>query len=48
MGRLLGSRNVDIQTIEEYRKLKEELEKYCLTRESLLKLVSALQVIVWK
>jgi hypothetical protein len=39
---ILEEKNVDIQTLEEYKRLERELEKYGLSMESPHKLVSAL------
>lgn len=41
-GAILGQKNIDIQTIEEYKKLEEELENYGFSMESSQKLVSVL------
>jgi DNA repair ATPase RecN len=44
-GAILKQKNVDIQTIDDYKKLEEELEKFGLSMESLQKLVSVLHAI---
>jgi hypothetical protein len=45
LGAILKERNVDIQTIREFKKLEGELEKYGLSVESPRKLVSILSKI---
>lgn len=44
MGAILEERNIDIQTIHEFKKLEGELEKYGLSIESPRKLVSILKI----
>jgi hypothetical protein len=41
-GAILEEKNIDVQTIDEYKNLKEELEKYGFSMESPRKLVSVL------
>jgi hypothetical protein len=41
-GVILKQKNVDIQTIDGYKKLEEDLQKYGLSKESPRKLVSVL------
>jgi DNA repair exonuclease SbcCD ATPase subunit len=41
-GATLKKKNIDIQTVEEYKRLDEELEKYGFSMNSLQKLVSVL------
>jgi hypothetical protein len=41
-GVILKQKNVDIQTIDGYKKLEEELQKYGLSKESPRKLVTVL------
>lgn len=43
-GAILEQKNIDIQTIDEYRELEEELEKYGLSMESPRKIVSVLLI----
>jgi hypothetical protein len=42
VGAILAQKNIDIQTVEEYTRLEEELQKYGLSMESTQKLVSVL------